>query len=205
MLFSVFIQSLIATFLVIASVGPVFLTTANIAMTQGYKSGLYAIFGCIIGDIIFITIACFATNVVVSFMPQYIVIILMLCAGTLLIKIAYAFWRKDIKNINALKINKENIYLSIKMLFLTLSSPLSIIGYSVVFTAIVAKSDAILQPMSGGYCGVFLAHFAIVAIFGIIGKKINSKALFILNKLSACLIAFYAILIFIKAIKMMFL
>ena len=50
-------------------------------------------------------------------------------------------------------------------------------------------------------CGVILAHSLIIISFGFLGKKINNKILILLNKISACLIASYAILIFVNAIK----
>ena len=202
MCLSAFFQSLAATFLIIASVGPVFLTTANISMTQGYRSGIYAILGCAIGDIIFIITASLAVKAVVSVMPNSVIISLMFLASGLLLKMSHDFWKKDINNIRAVDVNKKAIALSIKMLFLTLSSPLSIVGYSVIFAAIVATNNAILSTMFGGFLGVCLAHLCIVLSFGFLGKKVNIKALLILNKISACLISFYAVLLIIKAVKM---
>ena len=205
MYLSAFFQSLVATFLIIASVGPVFLTTANIAMTKGYKSGCYAILGCIVGDIVFIILATFATKTLISTMPQWIIIALMFLAVLLLIKIAYTFWKADINSVKAIDVRKKNIALSVQMLLLTFSSPLSIIGYSVIFTAIVATYNSIFSTMLGGCCGVILAHSLIVTIFGFLGKKINGKILILLNKVSACLIASYAILILVNAFKKTFL
>ena len=201
MYLSAFFQSLVATFLIITSIGPVFLTTANIAMTKGYKSGCYAILGCIAGDIVFIILATFATKTLISTMPQWIIIALMFLAVLLLIKIAYTFWKADVNSIKAVDVMKKDIALSLKMLFLTLSSPLSIVGYSVIFTAIVATHYSVLLTMLGGCCGVILAHSVIVISFGFLGKKINNKILILLNKISACLIASYAILILVNAVK----
>ncbi len=186
--FSVFLQSFSLCFLVLISVGPVFLTTANIAMTRGYKNGFFAIFGCIIADSVFITAGAIAAKTIVASIPQICLILLTLFAGCYLMKISYGFWKTDIEKIKTQKIKKTNFALTFKMFLLTFSSPLSIIGYGTIFSQIIDGNTSVASTILGGVCASCFTHSLIVSVFATIGKKVNYKILLILNKISALLI-----------------
>jgi len=199
---SVFFQTFYLCFLVLISVGPVFITTANLSMTKGYKAGLFCIAGCILGDSIFITLGALCANAVVSAIPQFVLNILSLVAASFLLYIAYGFWKTDISKVRNIKINsKSNISLSIKMLFLTLSSPLSIIGYSLIFSQVIDSSNSTASAICGGICAAFCTHNLIVIAFSTLGKKINNKIMSILNRISAILISFFACALMFNLIK----
>lgn len=198
-----FIKTFCLCFVVLISVGPVFLTTANIAMTRGYRAGFFCILGCIIGDIIFITTGALCANAVVSAIPKPVFMLLSLFAGLFLIHIAYGFWKTDLSKIKAKTINKKNFALTLKMLCLTLSSPLSIVGYGAIFSSVIDASNSIVSAILGGCMAAIFTHSLIVCGFGILGKKINMKILSILNKVSAGMICFYALLLIIKFTKEM--
>lgn len=197
----VFFQSFYLCFFVLISVGPVFLTTANISMTRGYKNGLFAIFGCICADAIFISIGAISAKAVVSAIPQQVLMFLTLFAGCFLLKIAYGFWRTDIGKVKARKINKTNFAISLKMFLLTLSSPLSIVGYGAIFSQIIDTNSSSISAIFGGILAAVFTHSLIVFTFGSIGKRINSKLLSVLNKISALWIAGFACLLVIKFCK----
>lgn len=191
---STFFQTFYLCFVVLITVGPVFITTANIALTRGYLAGLCAILGCILGDAIFITLGALCAKAVIEIIPHTITMCLSLFAGCFLLYIAYNFWKSDVSKIKAKKINKHSIFLILKMLYLTLSSPLSIIGYSAIFSSIIDSQDSILSVIIGGICASIFTHNLIVGFFAFIGKKINTKMLEFLNKISAGLISFFAII-----------
>ena len=71
MILSIFLQTFYLVFLVLMSVGPGFLTIANIAMTRGYKTSACAVCGCIIGDCIYITIGAFCAKEIVNAIPEF--------------------------------------------------------------------------------------------------------------------------------------
>ena len=196
-----FIKTFCLCFVVLISVGPVFLTTANIAMTRGYKAGFFCILGCIIGDIIFITTGALCANAVVSAIPKPVFMLLSLFAGLFLLHIAHGFWKTDLSKIKGKNLKQKDIALTIKMLCLTLSSPLSIVGYGAIFSSVIDASSSILSAILGGCTAAIFTHSLIAIGFGILGKKINMKILSILNKVSAGMICFYASLIIIKFIK----
>ena len=199
--FSVFFQTFYLCFLVLISVGPVFITTANLSMTRGYKVGFFCILGCVLADFIFITAGALCAKAVIALIPQSVIMFLSLFAGCFLLHIAYGFWKTDISKIKTQKINKTNFALSLKMFCLTLSSPLSIIGYGAIFSSVVDVSKSMLSAILGGCCAACFTHTLIVVCFGTLGKKINTKILSILNKISAILISCFASLLVFNFVK----
>ena len=199
--FSVFFQTFYLCFLVLISVGPVFITTANISMTRGYRAGFFCILGCVLADFVFITAGALCAKAVIALIPQSIIMLLSLFAGCFLLHIAYGFWKTDISKIKTQQINKTNIALSLKMFCLTLSSPMSIIGYGAIFSSVVDVSQSIISAILGGCCAACFTHTLIVLSFGTIGKKINTKILSILNRISAILISCFACLLIVNFVK----
>ena len=197
----VFFQSFYLCFFVLISVGPVFLTTANISITKGYREGFFAILGCFCADAIFISLGAISAKAVVSAIPQQVLMFLTLFAGCFLSKIAYSFWKTDISKIKAQKLNKTNFALSIKMFLLTLSSPLSIIGYGAIFSQVIDGGSSTISAIFGGVLAAGFTHTLIVLTFGSIGKKINNKFLSVLNKFSALWIAGFSCLLIYKFFK----
>ena len=199
--FSVFFQTFYLCFLVLISVGPVFITTANISMTRGYRAGFFCILGCVLADFVFITAGALCAKAVIALIPQSIIMLLSLFAGCFLLHIAYGFWKTDISKIKTQQINKKNIALSLKMFCLTLSSPMSIIGYGAIFSSVVDVSQSIISAILGGCCAACFTHTLIVLSFGTLGKKINTKILSILNRISAILISCFACLLIVNFVK----
>ncbi len=199
--FHVFFQSFYLCFFVLITVGPVFLTTANIAMTRGFRNGFFAILGCFCADAIFISLGAISAKAVVSAISQQVLMFLTLFAGCFLLHIAYGFWHTDLNKIKVQKINKTNFAISIKMFILTLSSPLSIIGYGAIFSQVIDSSLSTMSAILGGILASGFTHTLIVLTFGSIGKKISNKWLSILNKISALLIGCFAGLLLAKFCK----
>jgi hypothetical protein len=57
------------------------------------------------------------------------------------------------------------------------------------------------SALLGGYCGALTGKIIVVMFFGTLGKKCNNKILTIINRISACLLCFYAAMLIIKVIK----
>ena len=199
--FSVFCHIYIAVFAVIASVGPVFLTCANISMNYGLKKGINAIAGCITGDIIYFILGVSAMQAVKTFVPKYVEISMMVFCACFLLHIAYGFFKADVNKIRAKSVDKKGLLLYLKMICLTLSSPLSIVGYTSIFMSIDNPSLKLFSILLGAILGATTGHFAIVCIFSAIGGKINNKFLSILNKVSAVILCCYAMRLFYNVIK----
>ena len=197
----IFLKSFYLCFLVLISVGPVFLTTANISMTRGCKEGFFAALGCISADILFIVAGAVSARAIVAMIPDIIMILLKLFAGSFLLYIAINFWRTDVKGIKARTIHRKNFALIFKMFCLTISSPISIIGYGAIFSQVIDSNTSLLSAIFGGIMASILTHSLIVCSFSTLGKKINDNILSFLNKFSALWIGGFAILLIVNFFK----
>ena len=197
----IFLKSFYLCFLVLISVGPVFLTTANISMTRGFKEGFFAVIGCISADILFIVAGAMSARAIVAMIPEVIMISLKLFAGSFLLYIAISFWRKNMKELKSRNIRRKNFALTFKMFCLTISSPISIIGYGAIFSQIIDSNNSLLSAIFGGIMASILVHSLIVCSFATLGKKINENILSFLNKFSALWIGSFAILLIVNFFK----
>ena len=199
--FSIFIKTFWMVFLVVSSVGPAFITTANLSMTYGYKKGFIGILGCWTIDILYVSIGALALKAVANIVSKDIMTMMSLFASFFLIYIAYGFWKTDISKIKSQTTKKDNVKIYLKMLCLAASSPLAILGYGAIFSSFISADNNLLSVLLGGYLGTIISHSCIVLFFATLGKKIKDKFLVILNKVSAGIITCFAIGLIINFIK----
>ena len=202
MSFSVFFTSFYLVFLVLISVGPGFLTIANISMTRGYKTSAVAVFGCFLGDCILISLGAICAKQVVDNIPQIALTILGVVAVIFLLYLSIKFWKIDISNIKVKKLNKKDgISLAISLFCLKMSSPISIGGYGIIFSTILTSKNYILSAIFGGIFASFVVNVLMVLVFGTLGKKINGNILIKISKVSSVFIGGFAVCLLINIIK----
>lgn len=198
---AVFIQIFIPVVLLMLSVGPVFITIANISMLHGYRQGFFVAIATFLGNVVYITIGALAANEFISMIPKPIMMFLPIIGACFLLNLAHSFWKKDISKIKDINVNKFNMAILVKMFCLTLSSPVAIIGYGVIFTSIATNiHSSLLSALLGGYCGAITGKILIITFFGTLGKKFSKRILNIINKVSAGLLCFYATLLIVKVV-----
>lgn len=203
---NIFLQVFNFVFLILIAVGPGFLTIANIAITRGYKTSAMAVCGCFLGDCILITLGVFFAQKAITIIPKEILICLSFVAVFFLYYLSYKFIQTDVSNLKTKILDKKNGFsLSISLFCLKMSSPICIIGYSIVFTQIIKTSNAYLSACFGGYVASIVVNAIMVSVFGTIGRKINIKILSIINKISAIFIGCFATFVFFQALKELFL
>lgn len=203
----IFFQTFYLVFLILISVGPGFLTIANIAMTRGYKTSSIAVCGCFVGDCILLTIGAFCAQEAVKALSKNVLVCLSFLSVFLLLCLAVKFWKLDIKNLKTKSFNKKNGFsLAITLFCLKMSSPICIVGYGMIFTNIISSSDigTLLSACFGGYVASIVVNVIMVSTWGIIGEKINIKILLIINKLSSIFIGSFAIFILANTCKELF-
>lgn len=199
---SVFFQTFYIVFLILISIGPGFLTIANIAMTRGYKTAAMSVCGCFLGDCILLTLGVFFAQKAITTIPASILSSLSFVAVAFLYYLAIKFIKTDVSSIKMKILDKKNGFsLAISLFCLKITSPICIIGYSIMFAQIIKTSNASLSACLGGYLASITVNAIMVATFGTIGKKINIKVLSILNKVSAFFIGGFATFVFITSCK----
>ena len=202
--FDCFIHVFCYVFLILIAVGPGFLTIANIAMTKGYKTGFCSVCGCFFGDCIYITLGALCANKIVSLIPDRMLFALNILAIVILLFLAHKFISLDVKSLKSKKFEKKNgVSLALTLFTLKITSPISIAGYGIVFTQLISTSDVlgVLSAICGGIFASFIVNILMVLVFGTLGKKINIKILFYINKICAIFIFFIAIKLIFDLIK----
>ena len=198
----VFSQIFVPVLLLMLSVGPVFITIANVSMLHGHRQGFFVAIATFLGNVVYITIGALAAKEFVSMIPRPVMIFLPLVGAGFLLNLAHGFWKKDISKVKDINIKRFDLAILIKMFLLTLSSPVAIVGYGVIFTSIATNiQSSLASALLGGYCGAITGKVLIITFFGTLGKKFSKKALKIINRISACLLCFYAAMLIIKVIK----
>ena len=197
MSFSIFFQTFYLVLLVLLVVGPGFLTIANIAMTRGYKTGYCAVSGCFIGDCILISLGVVMAKEAVKNLPQQAKFALTILAGLCFLFLAIKFWRSDVTKYNPKVLDKKDgLSLALSLFLLKMSSPISIVGYGVIFSRIVNSEHYVLSAIFGGCCASLVVNILMILTFATIGKKIKLSLLAKLNKVCAICILFFALLTF---------
>ena len=201
---SVFLKIFQPVFCVVIAVGPCLLTYGNISMLYGLKKGIIGALGCFTIDVLYFILGIFAVSSVISFLPQFLVYIFSFCAGCFLLYLAYGFWQTKKEDLQVQTIKNNSLIIYTKLLCLTLTNPIAIIGYASIFAGVKNAKDNVLSIFTGATAGSFIAHSIVIicfAILGKIGKKIGYKILLTINKISALLISFYAIKILFSIMK----
>ena len=197
-----FLKSFYLVFLVLASVGPGFLTIANIAMTKGYKTSAVAVCGCFLGDCILISLGAICAKKVVDNIPQTALTILGFVAVFFLLYLSVRFWRINTGKIKKKTFSKtDGFSLAITLFCLKMSSPICIGGYGVIFSTILTYHNYVLSAIVGGIFASIVVNTLMVSIFGTIGKKININILRTISKISSIFIGGFAVCLLVNIIK----
>ena len=197
-----FLKSFYLVFLVLASVGPGFLTIANIAMTKGYKTSAVAVCGCFLGDCILISLGAICAKNVVDNIPQTALTILGFVAVFFLLYLSVRFWRINTGKLKAKTFSKtDGFSLAITLFCLKMSSPISIGCYGIIFSTILTSNHYVLSAIVGGIFASIVVNTLMVSIFGTIGKKININILRTISKISSIFIGGFAVCLLVNIIK----
>ena len=132
---AVFIQIFIPVVLLMLSVGPVFITIANISMLHGYRQGFFVAIATFLGNVVYITIGALAANEFISIIPKSVMIVLPLVGAGFLMNLAYGFWKKDISKVKNIDIKRFDFAILVKMFCLTLAEAPVLPTTSILSTA----------------------------------------------------------------------
>ena len=193
---SVFLNVFQPVFCVVIAVGPCLLTYGNISMIYGLRRGIIGALGCFTVDMLYFTLGIFAVSAVITLLPQFLVAIMSICAGCFLLYLAYGFWKTKTEDLQSTNIKNNCLVIYTKLVCLTLTNPMAIVGYASIFAGITNAKNNALSIFLGASSAAFTAHFIVIvcfAILGKIGRKIGNKVLLIINKISATLISVYAV------------
>ena len=203
---NVFYQVFILTFTMLMAIGPICLTVINIALKKGLLCVLYAGFGVSTADTLYILFATFLLDKILIYLQNNILIYIFgSLSGLFLISLSIQFWKHEIKNLNANKLNdnrKSKLKIFLHLFTITLTGPTTIITYAAIFSNFVEQNFSQISIISGAICATFSFYILLVLILIIIRKKMTIKFINIINKFSSIIILTYGIIILYKSINM---
>ena len=199
-------------FLSSVAVGPVFITLANISVNYGVRSGLFALIGVSIGNILYMILGSLTAQKIVASIPDRAMLFISFSATILLIYVAIGIWKKKIEMSVQENISKPSVMTVFKMLIITLSSPVVITGYGITFLTFASYvKRSFLSSLFGGICGALIAYFLIVVFFSFLGERIKKlkkdtylRVLTFLNRISSSLLIMFAMVMVYKFFKTVF-
>ena len=206
---AVFLALFYPIFLTSIAVGPVFITISSIGLTYGLKYSLFAVIGVIFGNCLYLIIGALTANGIIQAIPPVVMSVVSFGATILLAKIAYGFFKKDVKKMKNNNMFDIGIKTIVKMFFITLSSPVVISGYVITFLTFAnVLQKSFISGLFGGLCGAVLAYTLVALVSGIAGNKVKNLdedkyfyVLSVLNKIAGTLLGGCAILLIVNGLK----
>ena len=201
MFFNNFIDIYLATFFMLFAIGPICITVINYNITKGFKAGFSAGMGVVLADICYIFAGSFFIDFLSGILSNFYIKIFSVLMALFLFYIAYSFFNKSKEKETNDKYEKKYLSIFFKLFILTISGPTTMFTYSAIFTGFIGKNfDKKLMIISASFA-TFSFYFLLNIILFFIRKKLPSKVILLLNKISAVIISCFALLILFKNLK----
>lgn len=202
MLFSIIVQSFVATFAMLCVIGPICMTVINTTILNGFGTGIFAGLGVAVADSIYIIAASLAISALEDILQSKAITIVGMVGSLFLFYLAYKFWNTKVNLKSAKRASKSRLKSFLTLFSITMTGPTTIITYSVVFSSFLGKTDfSALSAIVGGMCATFLFYLLVVGIISIVRKKMNEKVVAVLNKIATVIITILALKLMFEGIK----
>lgn len=197
---AVFIQGIATGFLLQLAIGPVFIFIVNTALQSGVKSGLAAVVAVTVVDYLYITLAILGTGKFLEVGKRRGVLTLL--SSAVLIVFGFLMIRKGGYSVygdgNASGMSYSAAESCVSAFILTISSPLTIVFWTGVFTAKAAeysfgKRDLMAFGLSAGGATLIFLGFSVV-IFSSIKVLVPAIVIQGLNVVVGALLIGYGLL-----------
>ncbi len=192
----VFLKAISLGFLIGAAIGPIAMLCIRRTLVDGYRIGLATGLGAAVADATFAGIAAFGITAISDFLLQYDTI-LRIGGGIYLMYLGLRAYNAKIRW------KEESEHISIKTgtafistFFLTLTSPLTICAFALLFMNAQFDVQHFFTPflvVLGAFCGSAIWWIILTALSYFFRKKLNITLLKVINKASGVIITFFGI------------
>ncbi len=198
MISSIFFQGIIIGILVSIPMGPIGVLCVQRTLQQGRKSGFISGIGAASADSFFAAIAGFGVTFVSSFFENNQFYIMLAGALVLIFFGLRLFFTNAITQVRKLRLKKNN-YLSdyVSVFFLTLSNPITIIFFGLVFAGIgFVKNNphSFLIVIAGIFTGAIAWWFLLSSVVNMFRKYFRLRIIFYINRFAGVLIVMFGII-----------
>lgn len=192
MITSIFIEGLIIGILVSIPLGPIGVLCIQRTLHQGRRSGLISGLGAATADTTFALIAGLGLTFITNFFETQRIYIMLGGAILLTYLGIRIFFTNTIKQVRQCKLKKTNWFKDFVSIFiLTISNPLTIIFFGIVFTGLgLVKSDAleIVILVLGVFAGASLWWFTLSSLVATFRNFFRLRIIFWINKIAGIII-----------------
>lgn len=197
MLSSILLEGLIIGILVSIPMGPIGVLCMQRTIHQGRRSGFISGIGAATADSSFAFIAGFGLTFITDFFKQQ-QFYLMLGGALVLIFLGLQLFFKDtIKEIRKIRFNKSNPYTDfISVFLLTLSNPITILFFGVVFTGLGIVKTNIIETgtlIGGIFLGACLWWFILSTLVSMFRNFFRIRIIFWINKVAGIIIVLFGL------------
>jgi threonine/homoserine/homoserine lactone efflux protein len=203
MISSIFFQGVIIGILVSIPMGPIGVLCVQRTLHQGRKIGFVSGLGAASADSFFATIAGFGLTFISDFFTNNQFIITLLGATVLVILGVRLFITNTIAQVRKYKTKKTNMFSDfISVFFLTLSNPITIIFFGLVFTGLgIVKNDtqSLIFLIIGIFTGAILWWFILSSLVNLFRQYFKIRIIFYINKFAGVLIVLFGIFALLNA------
>ncbi|MFO7868244.1 MAG: LysE family transporter [Bacteroidales bacterium] len=194
---SIFFQGLIIGILVSIPMGPIGVLCVQRTLHQGKKAGLISGIGAATADSFFATIAGFGLTFISSFFIDNKFAITLLGAIVLIVLGVRLFITNTIKQVRKYKTKKMNVFSDFfSVFFLTLSNPITIIFFGVVFAGLgIVKNDtsSLSILIIGIFFGAIVWWFVLSSLVNQFRQYFRLRIIFYINKFAGVLIVLFGL------------
>lgn len=197
MISTLFLQGIIIGLFISLPMGPVGVLCIQRTLQQSRLSGFVSGLGAAAADTLFAGIAGLGMTMVSDFFQEQRQYIMLIGAVILIVLGLRMFFRNTMKQARAFK-NKESNLISdfISVFFLTLTNPITILFYGVVFASFGMVQENLMSlgtVLLGIFCGAISIWFGLSTLVNVFRKHFRLRIIFYINKIAGIIIILFGI------------
>ncbi|MCQ2606278.1 MAG: LysE family translocator [Bacteroidales bacterium] len=194
---TIFIQGVLIGLFVSIPMGPIGILCIQRTLQQGRLSGFISGLGAACADTLFASIAGLGLTLVSDFFKEQHTIIMLIGSAVLFVLGLRMFFKNTIKQARAFKYQKSNPLSDfISVFVLTITNPITIIFYGIVFASLGIVQDniySLVVLLSGIFCGAISIWFLLSTFVNIFRKYFRLRIIFYINKVAGIILMLFGL------------
>ena len=179
--------------------GPIGVMIVQRTLTRGHLAGFFSGVGAAISALLYALISGISFSLVIDFIDLHRVWLQVIGGSVFLAFGVYTFMQNPIRQIRQPRKSNTNYWQDVVTTFLlTVSNPLAVFSFVVIFTSFdvfseIHENHLILYVLVGVFCGAIMWWMFLTLLVGLFRRYINIRHLWWINKISGVAIALIAV------------
>ena len=179
--------------------GPIGVMIVQRTLTRGHLAGFFSGVGAAVSDLLYALIAGFGFSLVIDFIDLHRERLQVSGGAVLLAFGIYTFLQNPIRQIRQPRKRNTNYWQDVvSTFFLTVSNPLAVFSFVVIFTSFdvfsqIQATHSMYAVLAGVFLGAISWWMVLTLLVGLFRRFINVRHLWWINKISGVAIALIAV------------